>query len=134
MEKRHEDKANEFELQRMIAVVNSTFPKNYRLSLRYSATRISSLDNNNQDGCKYKYFGFLSLERFDGAYWNTITWLISTSDPVDTKEEAYRKLLGFWGQLKHWKYLVANNTVELIVPAAASLEELCFKLEFFTIK
>ena len=127
------NKANEFELQRMVAVINGTFPKNYRLALKYSAARPGSLDNSNQDGCKYKYFGFLSLERFDGAYWNTITWLISTSDPVDTKEEAYRKLLSFWGRLKCWKYPVENNTVELIVPAAASLEELCFKLEFFTV-
>ena len=133
MEKSHEDKANEFELQRMIAVINGTFPKNYRLALKYSAARPGSLNNDSRAGCKYKYFSFLSLERFDGAYWNTITWLISTSDPVDTKEEAYRKLLGFWGQLKCWKYPVANNTVELIVPAAASLEELCFKLEFFTV-
>ena len=122
------NRANEFELQRMIAVINGTFPKNYRLVLKYSAAPAGSLD-----GCKYKYFGFLDLERFDGAYWNTIEWLINTLDPVDTKEEAYRKLLGFWGQLERWKYPVENNTVELIVPAASSLEELCFKLEFFAV-
>jgi hypothetical protein len=128
MEKGHEDKANEFELQRMIAVVNGTFPKNYRLVLKYSATQASSPDSR-----KYMYLGFLGLERFDGAYWNNIKWLISTLDPVDTKEEAYRKLLGFWGRLERWKYPVANSTVELIVPAASSLEELCFKLELFAV-
>lgn len=135
MEKRHEDKANEFELQRMIAVVNGTFPKNYRLVLKYSAAQASSLDNSDQDSRKYMYLGFLGLERFDGAYWNNIKWLISTLDPVDTKEEAYRKLLGFWGRLERWKYPVADrdSTSELIVPAASSLEELCFKLEFFAV-
>jgi hypothetical protein len=129
MEKGHEDKANEFELQRMIAVVNGTFPKNYRLVLKYSAAQASSPDSR-----KYMYLGFLGLERFDGAYWNNIKWLISTLDPVDTKEEAYRRLLGFWGRLDHWKYPVADDSMsELIVPAASSLEELCFKLEFFAV-
>lgn len=128
MEKGHEDKANEFELQRMIAVVNGTFPKNYRLVLKYSAAQVGSPDSR-----KYMYLGFLGLERFDGAYWNNIKWLISTLDPVDTKEEAYRKLLGFWGRLERWKYPVADSTAELIVPAASSLEELCFKLEFFAV-
>jgi hypothetical protein len=134
MEKGHEDKANEFELQRMIAVVNGTFPKNYRLVLKYSAAQTSSPANSDQDSCKYMYLGFLGLERFDGVYWNNIKWLISTLDPVDTKEEAYRKLLGFWGRLERWKYLVADDSMsELIVPAASSLEELCFKLEFFAV-
>lgn len=127
------NKANEFELQRMIAVVNSTFPKNYRLVLKYSAAQASSPDSSDQDIRKYMYLGFLGLERFDGVYWNNIKWLISALDPVDTKEEAYRKLLGFWGRLERWKYPVADSTSELIVPAASSLEELCFKLEFFTV-
>ena len=119
---------NESELKKMIAIINSTFPKKYRLSLIYSVLDINAF--NFKKGPIYRYISHIILEKFNGIIYDMTHYIIST-DWFDSKEWAYKNTLERWSKLERWKFNVAEN-IELKIPPAGSLEELCFKLNFFT--
>ena len=101
------------ELDRMIDLLNSSLPEEFRVRLVKMPTVF-------QDAVS------LDLEQFTGHYCTCLGEIIN-QQKGKTWDEIYDAVLDAWSQLPNWNYRI--NDLNFVVPAAGSLEELKLKLQ-----
>ena len=101
------------ELDRMIELLNSSFPEGYRARL----VRIHGVLWNSAS---------IDLEHFVGPHCACLGEIIKRRDGK-TWDEIYDTILDAWSRLPNWNYRI--NDLSFVVPAAGSPEELRLKLQ-----
>jgi hypothetical protein len=104
------------ELDRMINLLNSSFPEGYR-------ARLVKMPTVFQDSAS------IDLEQFTGPYCTCLGEIINRQSGK-TWDEIYDAVLAAWSRLPNWNYRI--NDLNFIVPAAGSLEELILKLQVYS--
>ena len=101
----------ELEASRMAAALNASYPEGWRFRTRYV-----------RSGPRYR--AWARIERFDGVYWNSETFISGSWAPE--KDAAFASMLTNWAKKNSWTEKIRNTTLPW--PPASSTEELCLKL------